>query len=181
MGLLGDSYYGITSNIPSLSKLYTSGFQIFSYTRNGIFLTPIFLALGGWIAQEQHHRSFIANIIGFTAFMFIMLAEGMLLHIHGIPRHDSMYVFLLPCMYFLFCGLLQCSGYTTWPVLKKASMYIYILHPLLTVVIRGSVKLIGLNDLLVNNNMIHFFAVSLLSILLSTAIIKINKVGDLNT
>lgn len=37
IGLLGDSYYGLTVRIPVLSGAYDAAFQVFSYTRNGFF------------------------------------------------------------------------------------------------------------------------------------------------
>jgi len=174
IGLFGDSYYGLVSGVPVLETLYSAGFQIFSYTRNGIFLAPVFLAMGGFIAGSQQNRNWKINITGFIMSMLIMLAEGILLFINGIPRHDSMYIFLLPCMYYLFCTLLQWHGHPR-PLLREISLYIYIFHPIITIALRGGVKFAGLNNLLVSNNMIHFIIVCLLSILLSTAIIKTYK------
>lgn len=46
IGLLGDSYFGLTEKIPVVSAIYEKGFRISSYTRNGLFLAPIFLVLG---------------------------------------------------------------------------------------------------------------------------------------
>lgn len=46
VGLGGDSYYGLTCQLPALEALYGEIFQIFAYTRNGLFFTPLFLLLG---------------------------------------------------------------------------------------------------------------------------------------
>lgn len=46
VGLGGDSYYGLTCQLPALEALYGEIFQIFAYTRNGLFFTPLFFAAG---------------------------------------------------------------------------------------------------------------------------------------
>ena len=53
MGLFGDSYYGLGKQVPVLGGFYTLWFQVSDYTRNGIFFAPVFLVLGGWIADCQ--------------------------------------------------------------------------------------------------------------------------------
>ncbi len=50
IGLFGDSYYGLIEKVPVLNSVYGFLFQISSYTRNGLFLAPLFLVLGAWMA-----------------------------------------------------------------------------------------------------------------------------------
>ena len=40
IGLGGDSYYGLTAQLPALDALYGGLFRLCSYTRNGLFLAP---------------------------------------------------------------------------------------------------------------------------------------------
>jgi len=174
LGMLGDSYYGFTSNIPVLNTVYAAGFQAFSYTRNGIFLAPVFLAMGGWLSQLKLSPNTKTSIIGFVISLSLMLAEGMLLYLHGLPRHDSMYIFLLPCMFFLFQIILQHNNHEK-PIRRDIAKYIFILHPLVIVAVRGSARVMGLGTLLVGNNMIHFFAVCVVCILLSIIAIKLHN------
>lgn len=47
IGLFGDSYYGIVEKIPFLKRVYGCMFEVFDYTRNGIFFGPVFFVLGG--------------------------------------------------------------------------------------------------------------------------------------
>lgn len=51
IGLFGDSYFGLVQKAPLLETVYEFGFRIFSYTRNGLFLAPLFLVLGIWMAR----------------------------------------------------------------------------------------------------------------------------------
>ena len=46
IGLGGDSYYGLVSQIPLLRTLYDGIFTLCGYTRNGLFFAPLFLLLG---------------------------------------------------------------------------------------------------------------------------------------
>ena len=51
VGLFGDSYYGIASEIPFLKNLYAEIFDILDYTRNGVFFAPVVFVLGGAAAE----------------------------------------------------------------------------------------------------------------------------------
>lgn len=46
IGIGGDSWYGLVSQAPALEELYGGIFQVFDYTRNGLFFAPLFLLLG---------------------------------------------------------------------------------------------------------------------------------------
>ena len=52
IALLGDSYYGLTAQIAPLASLYEAGFHLFSYTRNGLFMAPLFLLLGAQMGKR---------------------------------------------------------------------------------------------------------------------------------
>ena len=118
VGLFGDSYYGIAEKIPGMSGIYQFMFQLFDHTRNGIFFAPIFFLLGGYMADRYRHRrinkmgyTHLENSIwGFAVSFSLMLGEAMLLWFFDVQRHDSMYLFLLPCMYFLFRFILFFRG-----------------------------------------------------------------------
>lgn len=52
-GLLGDSYYGVTEQLPVLRAAYAGMFTWFDYTRNGLFFAPLYIALGAWTAASS--------------------------------------------------------------------------------------------------------------------------------
>lgn len=52
IGLFGDSYHGLTAALPPLAAAYEAGFQVFSYTRNGLFMAPLFLLLGARLGSR---------------------------------------------------------------------------------------------------------------------------------
>lgn len=169
-GLLGDSYYGLIEKIPLLKNMYDAVFELSDYTRNGIFFAPIFFCLGGRMADTSEARSknrvLSSNIIGFFISLLFLFGEGMLLHRLELQRHDSMYIFLLPSMYFLFSSLLFWKGWSSLYV-GRSALIIYMIHPMVIVVVRMFAKIFRLERLLIQNSLIHFIVVSVISAVFS--------------
>lgn len=170
IGLMGDSYYGLTEKVPLLKSCYECMFQVFSHTRNGLFFAPLFLLLGYGAAVRTHlsteavrpvqegGNSLRGNRFFFYSTLLLMCGEGMALHILGWQRHDSMYLLLPFCMQGLFGMLLRKEAgiYKTDSLIKvqwksfyeKGPMLLYFLHPAVILVVRGFVKVTGLTFLL---------------------------------
>lgn len=162
VGLFGDSYYGIVEKMPLLSSMYGYLFEVSDYMRNGIFFAPMFFVLGGMIADRRMRASLKGSMIGCGVSAFLMFGEGLLLHGLGIQRHDSMYVFLLPCVYFLFHALTFSRGKRSI-YFRTSALVIYIIHPMMIVVVRMIAKFTHTQGLLVDNSIVHFLSVSILS------------------
>lgn len=188
-GLLGDSYFGLAAKVPFLNGAYEAMFRLFSYTRNGLFMAPLFLLLGipaGKLSSSTESRQekrtgetesvplrqqsvkvllsrplpcAICLAVSFGA----MTAEAFLLRLFSLQRHDSMYIFLVPVMFFLYRLLLTVPGTASQKGLRTAALWIYILHPAFIVVVRGVAKPLHLTAVLVDNSLIHYLAVVLLS------------------
>ncbi|MFC8687285.1 serine racemase VanT catalytic subunit [Brevibacillus porteri] len=174
IGLLGDSYFGFAQMNPYVDSFYQSMFTLFDYTRNGIFFAPVFVVMGGMIANTRRRKKkkVAPYAIGFVLFGSMLVIEGLLLHAFQLQRHDSMYIFLIPCMYFLFQLLLFWKGRNR-PALRKLSLYVYVIHPLCIVLIRAAAKVTGLTWLLVENSLVHFTLVTVLSFVLSVMAMKV--------
>jgi serine/alanine racemase len=158
IGLFGDSYYGISAKIPFLKSFYDVVFIFSDYTRNGLFFAPIFLLLGGMVAKYKRLRLTV-SFTGLIISSILLLAEGLLLRQFHVQRHDSMYFMLLPCMVFLFHTVLFWEGRGIRS-LRNLSMIIYLVHPLMIVLIRGLAKATDLQQLLIDNSVVHFLAVA---------------------
>ncbi len=168
VGLFGDSYFGLAGKVPALSKMYEGMFRLFSYTRNGLFLAPLFLVMG--IRLKKSHPNKIRQDALCLALSFaLMTAEAFLLRHFELQRHDSMYLFLIPVMFFLFRLLLAVPA-PSRKRLRSISTWIYLLHPGFIVVVRGAAKVLRLNSLLVENSLVHFLAVACLSTAAATAL-----------
>ncbi|WP_300782937.1 alanine racemase [uncultured Acetatifactor sp.] len=177
IGLLGDSYYGLVEKVPALEAFYGFLFQISSYTRNGLFLAPLFLVLGAWMAgaaQGQGGRAlsekrlFLCSL--FALSFALMTGEAFLLRHFQFQRHDSMYLLLVPVMLFLYRFLL-CIPVKSDRAFRTASTWIYVLHPAFIVVVRGIAKPLRLTGLLVDNSLVHYLAVSFLSVAAAFAMV----------
>ncbi len=196
LGLFGDSYYEFSYNIPAVKEMYDYMFMAFSYTRNGIFFAPVFLVLGAVIGRKVHADSSLSAVtgrkvhtdsrlsaIGFCLSFIALTIEGFTLHIHHIQRHDSMYIMLIPTMYFLYRLLLDVKRRTgnmeTGTVyrpglqshigqhvnIRQVTTWIYIIHPAMIIVVRAVGKLFHQTELFVSNSLVHYIAVSLLSLI----------------
>ena len=177
IGLLGDSYYGLVEKVPALEAFYGFLFQISSYTRNGLFLAPLFLVLGAWMAgaaQGQGGRDLSEKrlfLCSLSVLSFaLMTGEAFLLRHFQFQRHDSMYLLLVPVMLFLYRFLL-CIPVKSDRAFRTASTWIYVLHPAFIVVVRGIAKPLGLTGLLVDNSLVHYLAVSFLSVAAAFAMV----------
>lgn len=165
-GLLGDSYFGAASHVPALLAVYKAGFGLFSYTRNGLFYAPLFLCLGAWFGKGQKLFSRGSLWAGYLLSLALMTAEALALRVLGWPRHDSMYLLLPVCSFFLFALLVQKPAPAN-KRLRVLSAWVYLLHPLCIVMVRLLAKLNAAFLPLVQNSLLHFFAVALTAFLLS--------------
>ncbi len=160
VGLGGDSYYGVAAAIPPLRAVYDGMLSLIGYTRGGLFMAPLFFLLGA--AATRWNPGERASAAGFLLSLLAMSGEGLLLHRLGVQRHDSMYLFLPACMAFLFSFLL-CRNTGEDKTARTVSMLVYLLHPWIIVLVRGGAKVIGLEQMLIENQGVHFLAVSVLS------------------
>jgi len=163
IGLFGDSYYGIAESISCLNVFYNLLFQVSDFTRNGIFFAPIFFVFGGYIADRQNRLSLKRSVIGFIVCFVLMFGEALTLHHFNLQRHDSMYVFLLPSVYYLFHILMNFRG-KRQTQLRTISLITYIIHPFMIVAIRLFGKFTHLQSLLVENSLVHYLLVCFTSI-----------------
>ncbi len=159
LGLLGDSYYGLIILTP-LKTIYETLFHLFDYTRNGIFYVPVFLWIGYSISKINPTSNPKKNGFLFLFFLMLMTLEGTILNHFGIPKHTSMYLFLLPTSYFLFLTLKNMSQ-TEQKDFRNISMIIYIWHPIFILILNKLGKIIP--NPIFQNSLLFYIIVSLLT------------------
>ncbi|MEH2957051.1 acyltransferase [Candidatus Merdisoma sp. JLR.KK006] len=158
-GLFGDSYFGFLPEGSFVYTIYMGLFHVFEYTRNGLFYTPVFLLLG--YLMTEHRPSFALSLGALGGSFGFLLGEGILLKLLDTQRHDSMYFFLIPVMYFLFSALLEDSTEEQQQAMPKdLPLLIYLLHPLFIILVRGGAKITRLS-VFVDNSLAHFLAVTI--------------------
>ncbi|WP_169081516.1 acyltransferase family protein [Paenibacillus sp. PL91] len=176
IGLFGDSYYGLIEGVYGITQFYDAMFFIFDYTRNGLFYAPIYLVLGAWAAKHPlQARKPIIYASLFLLSLGLMFAEAIMLKSLELPRHDSMYIFALPATYFLFQWALLWKG-QSGRAFREWRVWIYILHPIAIVLVRGAAKAAGIEAVFITNSLIHFAAVCLLSVVLAAVAVKISDI-----
>lgn len=182
IGLFGDSYYGLVEYVPGIRQFYEMLFQLFDYTRNGIFFAPVFFVMGGLLSSRKVRFRAKECLVGLLISFGLMFAEAMTLHYFQLQRHDSMYLFLLPVMFFLFQILLFYKGKGVshrnrkkTHCLREATLLIYMIHPMMIVAVRLFAKLTGLERYLVENSLLHFLSVSLASVVFSLFAVQIRQ------
>ncbi len=163
VGLLGGSYYGLTQSIPFLEAVYERLFQIFSYTRNGFFYAPLFLFMGAAAGHREGGQP--PKQLSALLFFFVLLtAEAFALRYLKWQRHDSMYVMLVPVMALLY-QLLVSKNQGSAKLTRTAATGLYLLHPLGIVLVRALAKLLHAHALWIDNSLLHYVAVSCLSLI----------------
>ena len=165
IGIFGDSYYGISEKILPLKIFYDILFNVFAYTRNGFFFAPVFLLIGSEFKNISVKIDRKKAIIALEISLVLMTFEAFLLHGLNIPRHDSMYIFLLPTMLLLFL-ILRSISIPQKPVFRKISMWIYIIHPAVIIVLRGASEIIS-EDFFAKRQLLLFVLTAVFSIVFS--------------
>lgn len=165
IGLGGDSYYGLTAQVPALAQCYDGLFVLSSYTRNGLFFVPLFVLLGAADVRLSRRTAGAGFLLSLAA----ITAEGLLLHTLGTQRHDSMYLALPFCMLFLFT-LLQSANQGRDQHARRLSLLVYLLHPWSIVAVRGGAELLHLEGPLVQNSVGHFCAVVVVTLCAALAL-----------
>ena len=96
----------------------------------------------------------------------LMIIEGLILRQFDLQRHDSMYIMLIPLMFVLFNLIVQKQDKTANnKKLRELSTTIYIMHPLFIIVVRGIAKIVHLQDLMIDNSVIHYLLVVISTII----------------
>ncbi len=173
IGIFGDNYYGLISTFPFINSFYEIIFNIFTYTRNGIFYVPLFLYLGYFIKSQSYRikKKHLYTILMLSFFFFI--SEGFFIKYNNLAKHTSMYLSLIPLMFFLFT-LLKDQDNKKNDAINNFTTYLYILHPLFIVAIRIIFKTLFLESY-VSNNFIMFIFVLVSTSLASFLLIKLKN------
>lgn len=166
IGIFGDSYFGISQKFSITSNLYKGIFKVADYTRNGLFLAPIFLYLGYNFNNIKNKISQNKSAIFAIISTFFMIFEGLILKHFNIQKHDSMYLMLVPTMFFLFNILVQNNNENN-KKLRSIATVIYITHPMFIIFIRGVAKVIGLENIMINNSVINYILVVISTVIFS--------------
>ncbi len=88
-----------------------------------------------------------------------------------------MYFLLIPVMFYLF-ELLLFAEVPKMEIARDLSMYVYILHPLSIVLVRGVATPLKMKSLLVEQSLIHYLAVVAVTVLLSLVLVSVKRLSS---
>lgn len=146
-----------------LRRLYGGIFSVSSYTRNGIFYAPLFLLLGVLLTKKECRCGENTCRYGTAAGLLAIMTECFLTDRGNLQRHSSMYLMLPITMYFLYQLLLKPGGKAP-KFLRTGTAFLYVIHPLCIVLVRGTMGLSGLEEWLAERSFLYYIMVCLVSL-----------------
>ncbi|OPA73990.1 hypothetical protein BVG16_26490 [Paenibacillus selenitireducens] len=140
VGLLADSYYGLAAQIPVLHPVIDRYLAVFEYSRNGLFFGFPFVALGAFLAHYIPRMKLSQSFCEFGLILSFgwLIIEAALLRYAEWPRHDSMYLFLVPTviMGFILLMKLDIQERPFYKYASDISMLLYLIHPAVLLAVR---------------------------------------------
>lgn len=131
VGMVLNVYGTVLSDVPVLSSIISVYHATFATSRNGLFFAPVYLVLGiyaqGFLSRDYKKQAALA----FSLSGLLYCLEAFILRQTGI-MHDltSMYLMLVPTVFFLFILLMQfhLTERKCYLTLRKMSLLLYVSH-----------------------------------------------------
>lgn len=160
IGMFINVYGDFFTHVPLVSNLLDIYLIVFATARNGLFFGCIFVSLGYLIAK--HESNFIefkrSGVISFLISFALLIGEAYLIRsLHMMNDLTSMYLMLIPCVYFLFCTLLSYKNdRPNSNFVRNSSTLLYFSHCYI-------IFFVGLIPFFKMNSILYFVIVMLLS------------------
>lgn len=179
IGLCGQSYFGLVSMIPfpdAFRRAVKTVFDFIVTTRNGLFEGVILIALGAKLSEKKDFGSLGKALTGFFVSALLFCGEFVAVSKLGWRLGFDMYIFIVPCAYFMLKTAL-CAKIEIRPkaleFLRPYSILIYFTHMI-------PIELFTLffpNTEI--NSVLMCFSVIAVTLLLDTAIIFASRTAKL--
>lgn len=131
IGMAMNVYGTFLDQLPVIQMIYRMYTYLFVTARNGLFFGVMFIALGALFSQYRFYLKRWQEVTGVLVSLALLFAECFLLRESGFMQSlTSMYLMLIPCMYFLFPRLLQIhlSEHSVYRTIRVLSLLIYVMH-----------------------------------------------------
>ncbi|HEX2939374.1 MAG TPA: acyltransferase [Ruminiclostridium sp.] len=175
IGAFGDSYYSLSQYFPAVGNAYNSYLGTFLFTRNGIFLTPIYLYAGIRIRQREISLPRSKSIIGFAVSSILVIIEALIInqkHL-SIMYGCNFYFFMIPAAIFALLILkdINVKERKCYITMRKCSVIIYAVH----VVFLNLLYIFISYRFVAFHSTAAFIIISLLSFVTSFIIVKLSE------
>lgn len=168
VGMIINVYQDFLLMIPGVSLIIKLYLDIFVSARNGLFFGFIFTVMGYYFARKETYGDYKQPLINTIVSLVLLMLEAYLILWLGYMRDlTSMYVMLIPLIYFLFMTLMQFTSSKlskTSIIMRKMSTLIYVSHVYICV-------LVNKISFLSSNSFIYFLIVCFISCALSYGIV----------
>lgn len=175
LGVMGDSYYGLSITIPYLSTFKTTLFQFINTTRNGVFFAPIFIYTGMLIKQFQPHFKRHTLFISFILILTLSFIEIFFLRSQGWAKDYNLTFLIYPLSLMSFLISLRVKVNFDTDRYRSMATTLFYLHIYAYVIIQ---TLLNQGDItrFRNYGLIDFSLALLLSLLLTLLIHRFKHV-----
>lgn len=131
IGMAGNLYADILLGLPGIATIFAQYVKLFVTTRNGLFFGMIFIVMGAYLAKHpiKAQTNQLSLLTGISIALYIV--ECLILKMSGrIQDLSSMYLMLVPCVFFLFARLMriELKPQPLYKTLRILSLLIYVSH-----------------------------------------------------
>ncbi len=176
IGLLGNGYAKLTMSSQVGRAVLVAYRIILLTTRNGIFFGLLFIALGYYIGIHKNKiKKYPYFLLGVVSLVLMYLEDRAITNWIGEGAHD-MYLFTVPTAVFLFLG------FAFWNIkdryqgvgarLRQYATDIFLVHLLINFY---SKRFLGMFGVKLNNSLLHYVIVIILSIVISCLLQQVRK------
>ncbi|MBR4075228.1 MAG: acyltransferase [Firmicutes bacterium] len=192
IGCMGESYYGFFADNEAVTTLAEKYFALFWSTRSGLFFGFFFFALGAYLQKSRWIMSRGKAAVALGVSFLLMAVEILTLRSFGVAKDYNLYFALIPATLFLFLWLTgrPDRGSDVLPpklcgFCRKSSVLIYGVHLWFkyygmkwaqTIVADANSGWIGFADLFINNSLVQYLVICLLSLTFAAVVIGLQKV-----
>ena len=130
LGYLINVYTPIWESLPYVSFFFGFFTKVFTTARNGIFFGPLFVAMGLLLARTKRLPKKV-SLVGFiVSFVLLVVEVTLYKQFHILRDLTSMYICLVPAVYFLVNYLLKVNipYRKMFVILRHDSLMIYTSH-----------------------------------------------------
>ena len=128
LGVLGDSYYGLSMTIPYLNIFKTTLFQFINTTRNGVFFAPLFIYTGMFIKQTQPDIKKQTLLISLICFLTLSMIEIFFLRSQGWAKDYNLTFFIYPLSIITFLISLQIKVSFNTDLYRSMATTLFYIH-----------------------------------------------------
>ncbi|MEG0297803.1 MAG: acyltransferase family protein [Clostridium sp.] len=182
IGVFGDSYYGFLNHIPSIKRIYDTYLFIFETTKNGVFFGFFFVTLGYYINIKDIKSTKTIAITGSLLSLILILVEALFIKFLDYALDFNMYFSLIPASFFIFILIkeIKLPNNPIYPTLRKSSVLIFEIHPLISALIFVLAYILG-SEMILNNSLLHYLSITILSIISSFTYLYLKKRSTTNS